>query len=683
MLALVVILAAAPLPDLATDVSGYSRGVEAAPFDPAAVAWAQGFELHLRHRFAESDGRAGAYLLVPLGGLTLYSGYDWLGLPDSDGRRLSVGAALRLSERAALGVALRDIHTPAGNATEWDLGLSYVPASWLSLSLGVDAANAPRLAGVRQDPLLRAGIGLRPLAGAPWLTLGGDARFVGDSFDRVDSRLLADAAWRGVHLIAAYGPDDRTVWFGAGVALFAAELKSTLAPGGIRSGAEHASEAASSLTLRANPTESVVGHSDRRVVLALRGDLRDEPTGIFDRGPVIATLPLDLARLAEDPSVGTLVLQLGGMDIGLATVGELRRAIQAARKNGKRVIADINNADDKTYLIAAAADHIRIDPAATLHLDGFAITAHYLAGALDKLGIRFDTVEIGRYKSGADPLTRSEPRPEDIEVMQSILGQATQGLVQAVASGRRKSVDEVRALVARGVFTAQQAHAEGLVDEILPALSSRHTFGERRGAAPPSSLWGPPRQIAVVPVTGTIVVSDGENPLPGDSAEAPAIVDQIESACADGNVAAVVVRVDSGGGDVYASELIWRAIKRCAEVKPVVASMGDVAASGGYYVATAAPVILAEADTVTGSIGIFSLHPDVSELYRKIGVRAYIHKEGPRADWDSAAHALRPEDREAQAAVLKSYYELFIGHVAEGRGLAVDHVRTALAEGRV
>ncbi len=683
MLALVVIMAAPPLPDLATDVSGYSRGVEAAPFDPAAATWAQGFELHLRHRFAESDGKAGAYLLAPLGGLALYSGYDWLGLPDGDSGRLSVGAALRLSERAAFGVALRDLHTPAGDATWWDLGLSYVPSSWLSLSLGVDATNAPRLAGARQDPVLRAGIGLRPLAGAPWLTLAGDARFIGDRFARVDSRVLVDVGWRGVHLIAAYGPDDHTLWLGAGVALSSLDIKSTVAPGGVASAAQHADEAGTSLTLRASPSESIAAPSDRRVVLSLSGDLRDEPTGVFDRRPTISTLPLTLASLAQDPSVGTLVLEIGGVEVGLATVGELRRAIAAARNHGKRVIAEITNADDKAYLIAAAAQHIRMDPAATLHLDGFAITSHYLAGALDKLGIHFDTVEIGRYKSGADALTKSEPRPEDVEIMRAILSQAYEGLVQAVASGRGKSVDEVRALITRGVFTAAQAKEAGLVDELWSPLATRHPFGERPSAPPPSARWGSPAEIAVVPITGTLVVSDNDNPLPGDSAEAPAVVSELQRVCGNEQVVAVVVRVDSGGGDVYASELMWRAIKRCAEAKPVVVSMGEVAASGGYYLATAAPVILAENDTLTGSIGIFSLHPNLSELYRKTGVSPHIHKQGPRADWSSLAHALRPEDRAAQLAVLQSYYDLFISRVAEGRGLPPEQVRKELAEGRV
>jgi protease-4 len=178
------------------------------------------------------------------------------------------------------------------------------------------------------------------------------------------------------------------------------------------------------------------------------------------------------------------------------------------------------------------------------------------------------------------------------------------------------------------------------------------------------------------------VGKSGGSPLPGQSAAAEDIIPALEEVANDVGVSAVVLRVDSPGGEVMASERIWRAVRRLAERKPVVVSMGQVAASGGYYVAAPAHTIFAEPNSITGSIGVFALLPDLSGLYKLLGIGTEIEKRGEQADWNSETMALRPEDRTALKKALEHYYEVFLDRVAQGRKIKPERVRE-IAGGRV
>jgi protease-4 len=422
--------------------------------------------------------------------------------------------------------------------------------------------------------------------------------------------------------------------------------------------------------------------------VALDGELEPRRSGLLDFGPAISPIVLRLDGLARNPTVSTVNLHIGRFDVGLASIDELRSAIAALRAAGKEVIAHIANADDKSYLVAAAAGKIRMDRVSTLHVDGFSVTVHYFADALAKLGVRFDSVEIGSHKSAPDVLTRSRPRDEDLEARQQMLDQAMAHLVHALKHDRALSDEAVAKVFDSGVFTASQAKAAGLVDELTGPVDSTAVPAARVSGMSidaivyPHRRWGPVPTIAVVPITGTIAMRSGDNPLPGVTAAAPAAIEALERAASDSDVVGVVVRVNSGGGDVYASELIWRAIRRVREVKPVVVSMGDVAASGGYYLAVAAPLVFAEANTITGSIGIFTVKPDVSGLLDLTGIHAHTYKAGEHADWNGWSHPLDPEERERLHRVLSEYYHTFIDRVATGRALSPERVRE-LAGGRV
>lgn len=677
-----------------TDVSSQARGAQSVGFDPASSGHAEGFEIQLRQRSAAGStalGAMGLFGTVPWDGGAVYGGFEWGSVPRPSSSRLTLGAALALTPDLYLGVAYRSFW-PQGQVNYvgvWDLGLFVEATSWLSLSVGLDAFNAPDgPQGVHQPRALRAGASIRPIVGKPWLTLAADTRLVGGIDARwifPDTRTWVDVApWEGVHLGVAYERTRNTnvLWGMLGIDIFGANLQGM---GRISNGA---SDAGVALTMRTRPYESIVRPSGLTVDVPLEGDLQPHDGGPFKPGKALSTLIFKLDALADNASVDTVVLPMGPLKVGMGTIDELRAAIGRLRIAGKHVVAELRGADDKTYMVAAAAEKIRIDPLATVIIDGFAVTHHFYAAALAKIGVRFDSVGVGKYKSGPDPLTRDTPRPEDKEVQGELLSLAHATLQQTLERDRHLDTNQVAKVFEAGVFSASAAIAAGLADELTSpedpnAMPTRRQ--PNRSLADlelPRRTWGTPPLVAVVPVVGTIVALRGDNPLPGATADAKTVVAQLQAAEEDPRVAGVVLRIDSPGGDVYASELIWRAVRRLAARKPVVASMADVAASGGYYIAAPAHAILAEANTVTGSIGIFLVKPDIHGALDWLGVHSETYKTTERADWESFEKPLGDADRERAKHTMEGLYTAFVGRVAAGRHLPEERVRE-LAEGRV
>jgi protease-4 len=291
---------------------------------------------------------------------------------------------------------------------------------------------------------------------------------------------------------------------------------------------------------------------------------------------------------------------------------------------------------------------------------------------------------------------RSGSSPESREVTNALLDDAFGRLVADVAAARRLSPEKVRALVDVGLLGSEQAKAEGLVDEVLwpdelegwagrLARGRVHLGGPYRPAADRrAQRWGRPAIVEVVQVEGTIVSGKSRSGPMGSGALAGAqtIARQIRRAAGDGEVKAIVLRVDSPGGDGMASDLIWREVVRARARKPVVASMGDAAASGGYLVAVGADAIVAEPSTLTGSIGVFALKPDLSGLLAKLSISREASARGENAQWRSLARPWSASERRALERQIDGFYRLFVDRVAEGRKLPRSEVEP-LAGGRV
>jgi protease-4 len=410
--------------------------------------------------------------------------------------------------------------------------------------------------------------------------------------------------------------------------------------------------------------------------------------------PTLFDFTSALRSAARDDRVKALVLHVDNVDWGWAKIGEVRDAILAFRDSGKPVYASLGGGGEAEYLLATAADYIAVAPTATLQLDGLSASALFLRGALDKTGISPNFARAGRYKSAVEQFTRSEMSEESREMLGALLEDTWRVLVDSLATARGFSSDEMTVLIEEGPYWANAAYERGLVDtllyrEELDSLAS-HPPNERELSETPMPRYlgrlgvpGVGPRVALIHATGTISSGRSHEEFGGGRVVgSETVLDALEEARSLHAIKAVVLRVDSPGGSGQASDDIWRAIERVRAEKPVVVSMSDLAASGGYYIAAGADRIVAQPATITGSIGVFSGKLNVLGLYRKLGLNVETIARGPHAEMLSAFHDFTPEEADLFEKQVLAFYGVFVDRVARGRGLEPDSVDAA-GQGRV
>jgi protease-4 len=410
-----------------------------------------------------------------------------------------------------------------------------------------------------------------------------------------------------------------------------------------------------------------------------------------------------LARASEDPRVAGVVVRLAGAPRGLARATAVRRALERLRAAGKPVAAYGERLGIEEYSIASAATRFWLPEAGSLHLLGLRAEGFYLRGLMGRLAVEPDLVRVGSHKTAGESFTRDSMSSEQREQLGALLDDLYGELVAAIASGRALPREAVRERIDRGPYTARAAVEAGLADgclfpdeletalESLGCESGAEASGPRRVrlvhaplyhalcAADPG--WRPllhelPR-IAYVVASGVIHRGPG---FVGISVEG--MRELLERLRKDSNVRGIVLRLASPGGEALASDLLWRALRIARREKPVVVSMGEVAASGGYFAASAADAVLAEAGTVTGSIGVVGGKLNLEGLYRRLGISRDGVERGRRAGLLSESRGFTPEERVALRDDMRSFYELFLDRVAEGRGMSRAGVER-VAQGRI
>ena len=435
---------------------------------------------------------------------------------------------------------------------------------------------------------------------------------------------------------------------------------------------------------------------------------------LADVAPHLHRLIERLDKAAADSRVKGVVIVVESPDLGRGRAEEIRAAIGRIRKAGKPVAACLVSGAPVHYAVAAACDTITMPPAATLELTGVRTEMMFFKSMLDRLGVAAEILQVGEFKGAGEPLTRDSMSPALRAQYESFVGDLYEQLVERVAADRGLSEERVRNLIDVGVFTPEAARNETLIDavgyedEVVAAVADRigeespklardyaerkfdqelsgvgglvtlmELFSGRKQAAP----LGKNRRIAVVHVTGEIREGKGaDDLLMGGAAGSETVMKAIRDAAKDDQVAAIVLRIDSPGGSALASDLIWREAERAK--KPVVASLSDIAASGGYYIAAAADRIVAAPGTLTGSIGVVGGKVAVGEALGKVGVHTDVVSKGKNAGWLSMQEPFTAGEREAFMATMKEVYRLFTSKVAAGRKLDQATVEK-LAEGRV
>jgi protease IV len=450
--------------------------------------------------------------------------------------------------------------------------------------------------------------------------------------------------------------------------------------------------------------------SNSVLVLKVEGSLPDFSnadeisTRFFGAEPnSLSNLLLQLRKAKADKRVGAVLLDVGMVGGGWAKAEEIRDAVADFRKSGKPIYSYMEFGDDKSYFIATAAERVYVAPIGDLFINGLAAESMHFRGSFDKLGIFWDSYQIGKYKNAPEQFTRKDMSDGEKETINSLLDEIFNRYVSDVASARRMSEADVKALIDSAPHDAREAKEAGLIDgalyreDVEKELKKRLGYKEdeklkkvsaaeyRRVTPDSAGLNLGPDEVAVVFASGAIMSGrsndgsfGGEQTIGSDT-----VVKAINDARDNREVKAIVLRVDSPGGSVYPSDLIWNAVEEAKKKKPVVVSMSDLAASGGYYVSTGANKIVAEPLTFTGSIGIFAYKPVMKGFYDWVGVTSYYLTRGKNAGMFRETDQFTPDERTKFQAMLRhEYEEEFLPKVAQGRGRDKEYVRS-IAEGRV
>ena len=422
-----------------------------------------------------------------------------------------------------------------------------------------------------------------------------------------------------------------------------------------------------------------------------------------------------LDALKTDDEIAGIIFKIGDVSIGRATLQEIRSKLHEFREAEKETIGYLEGGGSAEYLLAASTDHVVLMPVGTLNLTGLRAEVMFYKGLLEKLDIQADMLAMGKYKSGVEPYMREGMSDAFRESLTAVLDDLYAQLLNYVAESRDGiTVESASDLIDRGPFTAEEALQEKLVDalqyydELLTALKAASEDedvqivepSDRKRKVPNMnsfaglmqlfSMLSPPQrasntaenQIALIYANGPIL-PDVESLFGSMPVVMPDTLEEaFEKARTDDSVRAVVLRIDSPGGSALASDLIWREVMLTQREKPVVVSMGDVAASGGYYIAMAAGTIVAHPSTLTGSIGVFGGKLNMKGFYNKIGLTKEIITHGQNATLYSDYGGFTPTERERVEKMMKTIYADFVSKAAAGRSKSFDEI-DEIAQGRV
>lgn len=639
-----------------------------------------------------------------------------------------LGMAFGDPRKWSLGVGHRWLRSQFGDreeATTWDVGLMVRPTNYVSIGAVVRNLSEPAFGPGVLEPsrdgdcacgtraVYSAGVAVRPMGNR--LTLMADASLPRDADVEdavftagIETEVMDGLRLRGSILTYPEG-DDRDdevsvgLWFntthaGAGASLrtFDPAVEDIMTYG---------------ISTSTERLRTVVKGQNGVAEIEIGGALSDGDGGwslLGDSTTSVRRITRDIRKAAEDGSIECILLRVRPVAPGFlggpsALAQEVRDEVARAReKHGKKVLAYLEyGATAADYHIASAADVIMMNPTAIVEgISNFTTVMRY-TGTTEKIGIEWDYMSAGKYKStfhsiGAGPLT-DEQRVE----VQSLVDDVYAEIVDAVAEGRGLTREQAETACDGRMFYGPQAIEAGLVDSLAFWDEAKAAAVRLAGGTPPEEPdgiatqsvsgwrdkaydWNRGPVIAVVGAYGGIDVGKGgHDPLwGGESIGSETLVAALARARRDPRVKAVVLRIDSGGGSALASDIIWKETMRVAEKKPLIVSMADVAGSGGYFIACAAERIFVDPLTITGSIGVVGMKPSFAGLYEKIDATHETFKRGKYADMWSTTRRATDEELALAQEIIDWHYDEFVAKVAAGRKLTEERVRE-IAEGRV
>lgn len=624
------------------------------------------------------------------------SGYDWsewsiVGSTPNENRSFFTGSRLAIVRTSA----------DNDNSYAWTPGLLWRPVSLLALGY---SSTALLQYGPYQNRIQRLGASLRPhrLATLSWNAEARNLQDIRHFGSRVGQSLLAEIGIAGLDFgltIPVVDPDDEL--------RYALQVSMPLGP--YHNIAVNGRRRNDQLAIQGF---SVGGHSSRathiwkqrRIIrVPLGGRIAEIEPGFsfFGTDAVgLGTLRNHFAHLQADPGADPIVFDFSGYSGGPAAAQEIRRGILGLRGEGKKTIAYIDDLRPSVLMAASAADRVVLQPSARVAFRGISSEVMYYKGLLDWVGIRAEMLRHGRYKSAIEPYTADSMSTEARSNLGGLLNGWWNIFRDSIAVSRGLSPAALDSFAANPGITAHAAYTAGLADTVLyldeigayalqdffkiqadPLMSDWTPTAENQF----TEDWSPRPRIAVLHIDGTIIDGHGGlDRLTGTSAagadDLMAIVDALRK---EGGYEALILRINSPGGSALASDEVWHRLRSLAkDGMPIIASIGDMAASGGYYIACAADDIVAEPTSIVGSIGIFGGKVDLSGLLAKLKLRNEVVSTHPSASAESPARGFSESEKIALQNYMDEFYGRFVKIVADARGkdsLAID----SLGEGRV
>jgi len=438
--------------------------------------------------------------------------------------------------------------------------------------------------------------------------------------------------------------------------------------------------------------------SNSTLVLRVPGDMPEmEPGGVL--GPFIEAPPtvrsfVDMLHRAKtDKRITSVIVRPTGAGALWGKVQEVRDAVSDFRRSGKPAVAYLEYGGEQEFYLATACDKVFLMPTSTLDLMGVASYELFLRGTLDKIGAYPDAMHIGEFKTASNNFTQKTYTAAHREMAESLNTDLYEQLVRGIADGRHKSEAEVKSLIDHGPFLPEDALRAGLIDDL--AYDDEIADKVKLGTGKPNMLdmsdykraaasgYGRGQKIAVIYAVG--LIASGKSSYDTTGAQvvgADTIIEYLRKARADSTVKAVVLRVDSPGGSAIASDVIWREVLLTKKQKPVIASMSDVAASGGYYISMPADAIVAQPSTLTGSIGVVLTKFVIDGTLKKLGMNMEGVSKGKFADLYSPVRPFSPEERARMEAYMQATYDTFVEKAAQGRNTTPEKI-DAVGQGRV
>ena len=607
---------------------------------------------------------------------------------DQSLRRFTTAASFQIGNSLSTGLGFTWYDPTVSNHPQsgekyFTLGLNYRPFDYI----GLGATGRTSTGDI--EACYMTGLALRPL-GNETLTLTGDYRF---ETGQVPSRWAAGAEIRavdGLTVRAAYGENET---FSAGIQL-------DFGKASISTGSEipdgNYNGTTTEIILNDSPQPSVLNPLPDFLTYST-GPVDELPTRSFlgPRKPSFTAQITALARGAEDSAVKGLLIDFSDYSLSGAQAEELREVMVDYRSNGKPVFAYMEYAGNGSYYAASAAREICMHKAGQVSINGFTGYTFFVRGFLDKIGVYPDLMHIGEFKNASDMLTEYEISDAQIEATTALLENYKAELVRGISSGRGLEPAQMSILFNNSPFAGESMVRMGLVDTLL----YRDQFEEYAGRAigheintmstgfynsipVESSNWGTDPAVAVVVADGNITDGHSGGSLLGRTMGSDTVIEMLEQAAGSPGVEAIVLRINSGGGEAMASDDMHHAVENIRKEMPVVVSMGSVAASGGYYMACGADAIFADRLTVTGSIGIISGKFVYGDLLEMVGINVDKVSIEPAGNAGNPFEPFTEEQFASHFDAMREGYNLFVNTVANGRNMTFEKV-DSIGQGRV